>query len=272
MAGSLVGRPVPGPVDRHHRARGRRADLVGVPPRAGGSPSRRQPRDRPRRSGRAVREQGLRLGRDGHQHPAPSGRQPGRTARDGRAHHPRARIHATPGLRAGGGGQAVGVRAGRPAAALPDLPDAHQVGLRRGPVHPPPWLADAGRRRGHPRRRRASGCRASSRWRSNRDHALHHGRPARLRVPRAGRLRAAQRCRHVDRRDPLDRAHRGHDQRAARADRRARQDVQRACARPTAEQVRGHRPAVSPAPTAPSASVTSSTSPATRRAGRSSGC
>ena len=44
-------------------------------------------RDRTERRGRALREQGLRVGRDGHQHPASRRWQPGRAAGDGRRHH-----------------------------------------------------------------------------------------------------------------------------------------------------------------------------------------
>ena len=62
------------------------------------------------------------------------------------AHHPRARVHAPPGRRARRGGQALRVRAGRPAAALPDLPAAHQVRLRHRRCSPQPlgWLMLAG--------------------------------------------------------------------------------------------------------------------------------
>ena len=72
-------------------------------------------------------QQGLRLGRDGHQHPAPGRWQPGRAARDGGRHDPRARVHAPSGRRPGGRGQAVGVRARRPAAAVLHLPAASRA-------------------------------------------------------------------------------------------------------------------------------------------------
>ncbi len=83
------------------------------------------------RRGRALREQGLRLGRDGHQHPAPGRWQPCRAAGDGRRHHARARVHAPPGRRTRGRGQALGVSCWAACRRVPALPDAHQRRLRR---------------------------------------------------------------------------------------------------------------------------------------------
>ena len=64
--------------------------------------------DRAPGRGRPVPEQGLRLGRDGHQHPAAGRWQPGRAAEHGGRHHARARVHPPPGRRPRRGGQALG--------------------------------------------------------------------------------------------------------------------------------------------------------------------
>ena len=160
-------RSVPGPVHRHHRQRGHRADRVRVPQGAGGDPTRRQPRDGPRGRGRALRQQGLRLGGDGHQHPASRRWQPGRAAQHRGRHHPRTRVHAPAGRRPRGGGQAVRLRARWPPArsssstcispsTTTSLPCGH------GRWASSCWAAACSSSASAP-----SGCPASSRWRSD---------------------------------------------------------------------------------------------------------
>ena len=67
-------------VDGHRGPRGHRAGGVGVQAGADRDPAGRPARGRSGRSGRAVREQGLRVGGDGDQDPARGRRQPGRAA------------------------------------------------------------------------------------------------------------------------------------------------------------------------------------------------
>ena len=78
--GLALGRAVADAVGRHDRARGHRADRLGVPAGAGRDPDRRLARGRPRRRRRPLRQPRLPLGRHGDQDPAPGRRQPRRAA------------------------------------------------------------------------------------------------------------------------------------------------------------------------------------------------
>ena len=159
--------PVPGPVHRHHRQRGHRADRVRVPPGAGRDPPRRQPRDGARGRGRAVRQQGLRLGGDGHQHPASRRWQPGRAARHRGRHHPRARVHAPPGRGPRRGGQAVRLRARRPSAAVLHLPATSRSTTTSRPCGHGRWATSCWAAACASSPSAPSGCPGSSRWRSD---------------------------------------------------------------------------------------------------------
>jgi uncharacterized protein YegL len=141
---------LPGPVDRHDRPRGCRADRLRVPPGAGGDPARRLPRGRHGGRRRAVRQQGLRMGRHGHQDPATGRRQPGRAPRHGGGHDARARVRPSPGRRTGRRRKALGMGVGRPSAALHGLPSVDELRLRHRHVQGASGLGDAGRRGNHP--------------------------------------------------------------------------------------------------------------------------
>ena len=118
------------------RARGHRADHLGVQARASSRAASACPsRTRWRASPSAWRA-GLRVGRDGDPDPARGRRQPGRAAAHGRRDAARARVPPPPRPRPVRGRPALGCYDPRRAAArVPRLPGAEQVGLRQAALH-----------------------------------------------------------------------------------------------------------------------------------------
>ena len=133
------------------------------------------------------------------------------------AHDPRARVHAPPGRRTRRRGQALGVRARRPAAALPGLPAVDHYDYVIVLFSSPLGWADARRRCHDPRRRCVLDVPTSSRWRSEHDHALHHGRRCSC-SPRSASRPPPSATPRRDAASPAPSRSRGDDQRAERAD------------------------------------------------------
>ncbi len=86
--GSVVRRSLAGPGLRHRRARGKRPCRRRVPSRADGDPPRCGDRGSPDGRRRPHAERRLRVGGDGHPHPARGRWQPGRAAQQGGRDHP----------------------------------------------------------------------------------------------------------------------------------------------------------------------------------------